>query len=650
MKYAIIILLVACVSIFALEELPGWPVETSAYSGFYLGAPITEHIDRDSVLEIYIAGPDSFLRVFHKSGAEYDSLPLTGNVLTHIAYGPVTGSSNEIVLVTEDGDIFVVEPSNLSLISPFDPYSVGASPGPAGPVLWDFDGDSLAEIVVHAGESLHVFKNDGSELEGFPVEVLSGFGPAASPAVGDFTGDGTVEIVAVGYQRLYAFEQTGELLDGFPVQLITDAFSYSAPILLDFDGDDTLEICAGYHSFEGSNYGYIGVWNYHGEAVTGWPDEISDYGGWVYGSPAAGDIDGDGLSEVAITSRNGSGYLYNYNSSFPTGWPQDLDIGALESSPLMCDFTGDGEPEILFLGNDAPGTITCLDAGGTTIDSFPFESDTSWGLSIPTIFDLSIYDSTIEIFAIDIAGNMHLFSHPDNGRSYAMPWKTPRCDYLRTGWLHLRPPDTVVVEETAKDSFLVSWPPVAKYWDFYGYYIYATYDEEDSAGGVFLTATSDTFAIVLPNSGLNYFFVTATTRHNESARSMIAALDTTSGICEKRLPGKFSISVYPNPFNSSVRISFGYGSESAKPLSASPPGACRVEIFDINGRTVYAPSPPVPLPKGEGGNSFSPWEKVAEGRMRAFVWTPDESTPSGVYLIRVKTDNQTLTRRVVFIR
>jgi len=112
------------------------------------------------------------------------------------------------------------------------------------------------------------------------------------------------------------------------------------------------------------------------------------------------------------------------------------------------------------------------------------------------------------------------------------------------------------------------------------------------------------------------------------------------------------LQVYPNPFNSTVRISLDYGSESAEPLSASPPGACRVEIFDINGRMVYAPSPSVPLPMGEGGKTLlPPGEGGSKSRMRAFIWTPDESLPSGVYLVRATMRGDlAVIKRVVYLK
>ena len=108
------------------------------------------------------------------------------------------------------------------------------------------------------------------------------------------------------------------------------------------------------------------------------------------------------------------------------------------------------------------------------------------------------------------------------------------------------------------------------------------------------------------------------------------------------LPDGFDIAAYPNPFNSVITISV-----------ESPVGAglrpARVEVFDLSGRHVaQLPSPSVPLPAGEGGNSFSFWEKVSEGRMRAeFTWQPEKSLSSGVYLVRARFDTDWPTARLI---
>ena len=106
-------------------------------------------------------------------------------------------------------------------------------------------------------------------------------------------------------------------------------------------------------------------------------------------------------------------------------------------------------------------------------------------------------------------------------------------------------------------------------------------------------------------------------------------------------PNSFSLSAHPNPFNSAVRISVGEGLRPS-----------RIEIFDIAGRMVAnLPSLSVPLPGGEGSGSFSLWEKVAEGRMRAeFLWSPDENIGSGIYLIRAKIGDGEITKRIVYLK
>ena len=83
-------------------------------------------------------------------------------------------------------------------------------------------------------------------------------------------------------------------------------------------------------------------------------------------------------------------------------------------------------------------------------------------------------------------------------------------------------------------------------------------------------------------------------------------------------PQKIEISAYPNPFNSSCVIT-------------APVGA-RVEIYDLWGRLVYT----------------SPSAGAKNGK---HIWSPNQSVPSGVYLIRAMTeDGQVAEKKVVLIR
>ncbi len=121
-----------------------------------------------------------------------------------------------------------------------------------------------------------------------------------------------------------------------------------------------------------------------------------------------------------------------------------------------------------------------------------------------------------------------------------------------------------------------------------------------------------------------------------------------SGIDEiqQELPGKIELSTYPNPFNSVVNIRV-QGVEGSR---------VRVEVFDINGKRV----------QGVEGSRIQGGTPGAEHRTQIteFIWTPDESLGSGVYLVRARFDpstgsghrglsdrgNETVTKRVVYLK
>jgi len=104
-------------------------------------------------------------------------------------------------------------------------------------------------------------------------------------------------------------------------------------------------------------------------------------------------------------------------------------------------------------------------------------------------------------------------------------------------------------------------------------------------------------------------------------------------------PEHYDISIHPNPFNSAVTISL-----SVIPATSSViPGSTRnpeIEIFDINGRMVAE----IPA---NGSESAKPLSTNASGACR---WQPDESLGSGVYLVRAKIGDESVTKRIVYLK
>ncbi len=118
-----------------------------------------------------------------------------------------------------------------------------------------------------------------------------------------------------------------------------------------------------------------------------------------------------------------------------------------------------------------------------------------------------------------------------------------------------------------------------------------------------------------------------------------------TGIAETPTPQSFAISAHPNPFNSAVTITIDGAGVCDTPL--------RLEIYDVNGRRVAELIPPhtgssagPPLTRGEHGKS--PLSKGDSGGL--VVWRPDESLPSGVYLVRIEQGGLTCTKPVFYVK
>ncbi len=263
----------------------------------------------------------------------------------------------------------------------------------------DLDQDGRMEVIRSSTNGMvYVWRSDGSSFPGWPKRV-TGFGQIV-PTVADLDGDGKKEILVPtrGWTRggmIYVFRADGSNFPGWPKSLNNNNVS-GGITAADLDGDGKLEVIAQERAWPA---GYVHVFRYNGAKFPGaWPFKLDHV---PTGTPAVGDVDGDGKPEIVCLSYN-SLYVLDASGKVKPGFPYNVYAKHAANfsyqSPALGDLTGDGKLEIAVCCHKYGSGCYVFRSNGSLLPGWPKTFGSKWSYCPPTLADID-GDGRLDVLA-----------------------------------------------------------------------------------------------------------------------------------------------------------------------------------------------------------------------------------------------------------
>ena len=209
-------------------------------------------------------------------------------------------------------------------------------------IMPDVEGKVLVNESYLNNHQSRIERNEIELFPGWPV-IAAGANECGS-IYANLDSDQELELVYPVGTSLLALNPDGSTIPGWPKTL--DFPTDGAPACGDIDGDGIAEIVVTTHQTGSFAFGTIYAFEPDGSDVIGFP--ITTEGGAVR-TPVLADLDGDDKLEIILTIRNWpDGLVSVYTGSgdvFP-GWPVRMDY-VPGSSAAVGDINGDDIPEIV---------------------------------------------------------------------------------------------------------------------------------------------------------------------------------------------------------------------------------------------------------------------------------------------------------------
>ena len=351
----------------------GFPVESSSR---IKSSPVIVDLDNDGDNEIIFGDYNGIIHILNEDGTE-----ITDGVFPYDTGDQIWGSIASADL-DQDGFIDFIVPSKSKHLYIFDInglktdydaqlFLVGT------PAIGNIDEDSDLEVVFSgysSGNKLFVINSDGSDVDGFPIELDEKV--KAGIALADYNGNGREDIIlGTDDDHIYLIYDNGETAPGFPY--LTNDKMQASPTVLNINGEkiifagcndnnlyainsdgslrftiltgDKVQSSPSFLNqngetliFFGSNDGLIYAIDHNGNTAPSWPIDV---GGTIGGSIVFSDLDADGEAEVIAANDTGNMIIFSVDGTYYFPYPIENEL-PFTSSAMVTDLDNDGDLEI----------------------------------------------------------------------------------------------------------------------------------------------------------------------------------------------------------------------------------------------------------------------------------------------------------------